>query len=430
MRIAIVNLLLTLFYGITNPFLGQESYNTCAAAKEICPNQIVSLNNIDANSTVCGGCEDDIVSCFTHTNSIWLKFTTNAVGGNVSLSFSNLIFQMNPSQGTQLQVEVLSVGLPCNSASYAQVPGTCVTNATGNFVVNCIGLLPNTVYFFVVNGNKNGQVQAAECAFDLTISGVGFDRPAPSSTITYAPAFICKYDLVTFTANLVNCPNNSYYKWYVNGTLVANTSVPTFQSNTLTNGDNVVVVSDCYTLCTEVVTSSNTPLTILEFPLTAGPDYSIKPGESVILLGATTALTYSWGPSFGLVNPDSLQPIANPTQTTTYTLTATDGVCTLSEDVTVFVNSGLIIPNLFTPNGDGNNDTWEIINISDYPDNDLTIYDRWGQLVYEAIGYNFAKAWDGTRKNKPLPEGVYFYKLNLNSGKASDASTGYITIVR
>jgi hypothetical protein len=87
---------------ISHLILAQEVYNECVSAKEICPNATYSLNNIGANKTVCGGCEDDFTFCFPSRNTIWLRFTTNAVGGSVLLNFSNILVQSNPNQGSML----------------------------------------------------------------------------------------------------------------------------------------------------------------------------------------------------------------------------------------------------------------------------------------------------------------------------------------
>lgn len=64
---------------------------------------------------------------------------------------------------------------------------------------------------------------------------------------------------------------------------------------------------------------------------------------------------------------------------------------------------------LFTPNGDGENDFWVIENAHVYKNSQFYIYDNAGQLVYESLGYN--NDWDGTFNGNPLPLGVYIYKV-------------------
>jgi gliding motility-associated-like protein len=86
----------------------------------------------------------------------------------------------------------------------------------------------------------------------------------------------------------------------------------------------------------------------------------------------------------------------------------------------------LKIPNTFTPNGDGINDTWNIVNIEAYPDCTVNIFNRWGQKVYASVGY--AKSWDGLYNNAPLPVSTYYYIIDLKNG--TKAYSGDITIIR
>ncbi|HEX8548399.1 MAG TPA: gliding motility-associated C-terminal domain-containing protein [Cytophagaceae bacterium] len=80
--------------------------------------------------------------------------------------------------------------------------------------------------------------------------------------------------------------------------------------------------------------------------------------------------------------------------------------------------------NSFTPNNDGINDVWVVRNINLYPDNSLTILNRWGNEVYTKKGYN--NEWDGSGLN----EGTYFYKLNVNQCGQMRNYEGNVTLVR
>jgi len=86
----------------------------------------------------------------------------------------------------------------------------------------------------------------------------------------------------------------------------------------------------------------------------------------------------------------------------------------------------LFIPNFFTPNSDGINDTWEIEGIEEFPDTEIIIYDRLGKLITKYKGTE--KGWDGTYNNKPLPSDSYWYVINLNSHNKT--FTGYVTVKR
>ena len=84
--------------------------------------------------------------------------------------------------------------------------------------------------------------------------------------------------------------------------------------------------------------------------------------------------------------------------------------------ITIFpIRDALEIYNLVTPNGDGQNDYWHIGSIDKYPDNFITIFNRWGDKVREFKSYNnTGNHWDGTNdKGNLLPSGTYFYILTI-----------------
>lgn len=85
------------------------------------------------------------------------------------------------------------------------------------------------------------------------------------------------------------------------------------------------------------------------------------------------------------------------------------------------------ISNTMTPNGDSVNDAFIIDGVEQYPDNKLSIYNRWGNQVYQTKGY--VNTWEGTYQGKQLPVGTYYYVLELNDDRSRKYS-GYISIIR
>jgi gliding motility-associated-like protein len=82
------------------------------------------------------------------------------------------------------------------------------------------------------------------------------------------------------------------------------------------------------------------------------------------------------------------------------------------------------IPNVFTPNGDGRNEFFEIKNLSQFLGNKLTIYDRWGGLVYEAVNYN--SNWNATG----VDPSVYFYQLTVyGMNQPAKTVTGWVEVL-
>lgn len=161
-------------------------------------------------------------------------------------------------------------------------------------------------------------------------------------------------------------------------------------------------------------TSGFAAITIVPNPVSAGNDTTITLGQSVKLngFGNGTAL---WSPAAGLDSVTIFKPTATPTATTLYLLTVTDNHSCISKDsvlITIFLlEFDGLISNLFTPNGDGINDTWYIKDIQKYPENEVFVYNIYGNLVYTKKGYT--NDWQGTYNGAELPDGTYFYVLRF-----------------
>ena len=97
---------------------------------------------------------------------------------------------------------------------------------------------------------------------------------------------------------------------------------------------------------------------------------------------------------------------------------------------TVFVIATMTsecIPNVFTPNGDTQNDTWSLEDTFLYEDSEVRIYGRFGRLLFQSVGYH--EAWDGTNEQgNDVPDGVYFYSIEIGHG--FDQINGTVTILR
>ncbi len=195
------------------------------------------------------------------------------------------------------------------------------------------------------------------------------------------------------------------------------------------------IITTVYTL-TATITGcplkiDSVTVTVLQPPtINAGNDVTIKEGETTTL-HATGGFFYEWTPVWQLMYNKTADPDAEPIMTTAYYLYGTDAAkrCHNHDTVVVFVepSNDVVFYNTFTPNEDGNNDTWYIGNISKYPFNRLEIYNRNGKLMYKANGY--ANNWDGkTYLGDELPAATYFYMMDLGEGKGTFHGT--VTIVK
>ncbi|HRG01638.1 MAG TPA: gliding motility-associated C-terminal domain-containing protein [Bacteroidia bacterium] len=177
-------------------------------------------------------------------------------------------------------------------------------------------------------------------------------------------------------------------------------------------------------------TTNSLQITILpSFTVNAGKDSTIIQGQSIQLNGSGNG-TPQWSPATGLNNINILNPFANPENTTYYILTITDtNSCSYSDTVLITVISNEfsgIVSSVFTPNGDGINDNWFIENIDFYPENEVNIYNIYGNIVYSKKGYK--NDWQGTYNNAPLPDGTYYYILKI--GESKKLIKGSVDIIR
>lgn len=163
-------------------------------------------------------------------------------------------------------------------------------------------------------------------------------------------------------------------------------------------------------------------------------------GDSLMVVAVTGALTTNGG--MITINSDGTFQYTPPsgsfgTDTYEYTV-CDDGIppeCTTAI-ISILVKEGPFTFNTgFTPNGDGFNETWNIEGILSYPNNVVKIYNRWGNLVYQAKGYNNNNVvWRGESNqgiivgDRQVPSGSYYFLLD--SGDGSKPVSGYVVLIR
>jgi gliding motility-associated-like protein len=170
-------------------------------------------------------------------------------------------------------------------------------------------------------------------------------------------------------------------------------------------------------------------------------DTTVPIGVYVTLQTGITANNnpvYFWFPSNGLSCTTCAAPVAHAMSgPVVYTVSVVDEYgCTASDSMRIStINiSPLFVPNVFTPNGDGNNDYFQIYgpgaNNNYMPFFSIKIFDRIGELVYESSDPTFR--WDGTYKGKLLLPGVYVYEITyfLDGTVAGQFCKGSITLLR
>jgi gliding motility-associated-like protein len=276
----------------------------------------------------------------------------------------------------------------------------------------------NPIYTYADSGTYNVTLVALSNLGCLDTANVSVKvKGLPSVVFTASgPYEFCANDSLVLSVPL---DTMNTYLWSPTGDTINQIVIDT-------SGTWSIMVTNSVTGCF----NSDSVITVV-FPVpvaNAGADDTLNLGSSVTLLG-TGGITYNWAPAATLDFPTIQQPTATPTVTTTYTLTVSDiNGCSDDDSVTIVVNTDITleINTVITPNGDGFNDVWFIKNVTSFPDNEVTIFNRYGQKVFAMSTYD--NSWDGTFNGQPVPDGTYYYALKFTS--TDKEYTGAITVLR
>lgn len=219
-------------------------------------------------------------------------------------------------------------------------------------------------------------------------------------------------------------PTGANYLWSTGATGSSITYAPTASS--------VLWVKAITGNCSSIPDSAKVYVDLNPPIASAGFDQTICRYESV-KLSASGGQFYHWILGDSIANPLLQSTTVTPLKTSTYRVIVSNRVCRDSADVTITVDKCLTelpsnkLPQVITPNGDGSNDALIFTDIDYFPNAKLTVYNRWSNIVFEGNHYN--NDWKGTTTNGSLlPDGTYFYVLELGNGR--EPYTNYIMIQR
>ncbi|HYV93752.1 MAG TPA: PKD domain-containing protein [Chitinophagales bacterium] len=163
----------------------------------------------------------------------------------------------------------------------------------------------------------------------------------------------------------------------------------------------------------------------------AGPDVTINQGETT-QLNATGGENYLWQPPDALSDPNIFNPVANPLNTITYTVTVTGANgCKAIDSITITVTHDheILVPTAFTPNGDGLNDVFQFFTRGIARITSVKIFSRWGEMIYYSP--NGEEGWDGTYKGLDCEIETYAYLIDgITYDGDAIQKTGPLTLIR
>ena len=294
-----------------------------------------------------------------------------------------------------------SLVLTANDGALYQWSGANNFSATGASVtINNAQPMLSGKYFVEVTSDKGCKKQD---------SVIAIINPSPVAQTSFSAVTICEGDDVQLESS-----GGISYQWLPATGLSSAVIADPIASPALAV-EYGVIVSNQFS-CTD---TALVMIDVIEAPgADAGSDKWIFEGNSAQLSANATGqnICYSWLPGAFINDPYSLQPIVNPPRDTNYVLTveSNEGCGTAMDTMHVFVYKDVFVPNAFSPNNDGLNDTWNIPALSAYPDFEVTVFNRQGQIVFQNKNSN--RPWNGKYKGEPQSAGVYVYVIDLKAG--------------
>jgi gliding motility-associated-like protein len=296
---------------------------------------------------------------------------------------------------------------------------------------NSIAKNPSHTYTAVGPFSVNLQVTSGAGCTNAKTLQLTTIHPQPTAAFTTDKIDVCIGGDFLFTDNSNPADGSiTQWNWTMDDGNVRNTPSFSYTYNAIGTYNVGLFIYNSYGC------RSNTAVTTMSvnpYPaVNAGPDKIMLEGGQVTLTPSQSAngvpVTYLWTPPTGLNNPTAAFPIASPADDITYTLVVTSdkGCVGRPDQVFVKVLKAPAIPNIFSPNGDGIHDKWDIKYLETYPGASIDIFNRYGQLVFHSTGY--PKPWDGTVNGKDVPVGTYYYVIDPKNGRPKMA--GYVDIIR
>lgn len=300
-------------------------------------------------------------------------------------------------------------------ASWSWTPGQYLNNTA---VANPTATLPGTLTYQVQVTDANNcthsdtvRVEVLDTRFTLT----GLNRP------------VCQGASVTLHAS-----GGDSWLWSPAGSLNdATIATPVATPDTSTLYTVYARESNCGVDTTMQVRVTVNPGPVVQ--ASKANDVNCVVHTAQLQASGTPGTSYLWAPVTGLDHPNLPNPVSGPETTTTYFVTGTNQHgCSAVDSVTVYVEAEgkvtFMVPNAFSPNGDGRNDCFGVKTWGGAIIEEFSVFNRWGERVFSSK--NATACWDGRFKGELQPAGGYVYVIKAKTVCGHIKRSGTLVLVR
>jgi gliding motility-associated-like protein len=425
----------------TTDYTVTYSLNGCSASDTVTvtinPLPVIQLSITNAS---CGVQNGKIVANATGATGpysyYWSNLSDVSTPVDSALAAGTYNVRVFDQNGCSASASATIIQLSAVSATATVKPFPCAQPPYGNVtIVATGGLAPYTYTVTGQSPNTTGQFNnLAPNEYSYTVTD---STECPVNGSFVIPAGYAK-DSFDITADSTSCYGlhdgsvivtpidtpNSPYTYSINGGVAQSST--TFDS--LPGGDYQVIINNGIGCSDTLNTIINQPTPVT---LTFNPDtitivnHDTTPALNPITSGFISPV-YFWSPSQGL----SCSNCPNPTATvydptisapTVYYLLVSDSLnsnCKAYDSIVILIKGQFMMPDAFTPNGDGKNDEFGPVTYSYLTIKEFHIYNRWGQLVH-----NSTELWDGKFKGEPQPVGTYVYYIVVEYPNPANPAT-------
>ncbi|MDX1479187.1 MAG: gliding motility-associated C-terminal domain-containing protein, partial [Saprospiraceae bacterium] len=309
---------------------------------------------------------------------------------------------------------------PQITGAQAICPGQQITLSTGTYAAYSWSTGSQDAAIEITEGGVYGVTVTDDNGCTGTAAVTVQETPGPLANIVTTTGTVCHGESLMLTAE-----GEGTFTW--SSTAMLELISPDMVILTPTQNTEVLLVAQ--NSCG--ADSATLEITVAESPVVDAGDDVILQTLDAIQLSATGAMSYLWNSDPSLSCLACADPVANPLQTTTYVVQGvSDEGCTAIDSLTIFVLIDIELDPVtaFTPNGDGVNETFVIRGLGPFKESRLTVFNRWGETVFEALGYS--NDWDGTYKGQEVPAGTYLFVLTVDLFNETRTLKGTVTIIR